>query len=68
MNPALTVKCPIILARRGSSLSDGFQREENHIAPQVVFEILSHSNRQSERKEQLDFYNRYGVEGLEIMG
>jgi Uma2 family endonuclease len=43
---------------RGSYLQ---WREEN-IAPQVVFEVLSPSNRKPEMDEKFDFYNRYGVE------
>jgi Uma2 family endonuclease len=38
------------------------QWEENHIAPQVVFEILSPSNRLTEMNKKQVFYNRYGVE------
>ncbi|MGD1702262.1 Uma2 family endonuclease [Dapis sp. BLCC M229] len=38
------------------------QWEENNIAPQVVFEILSPSNTQKEMSKKLLFYNRYGVE------
>jgi Uma2 family endonuclease len=36
-------------------------REEN-IAPQVVFEIWSRSNRPGDKAFKLDFYERYGVE------
>jgi Uma2 family endonuclease len=35
---------------------------ENHIVPQVVFEILSPGNRRSEMAKKLDFYDQYGVE------
>ena len=38
------------------------QWEENNIAPQVVFEILSPGNTQKEMSKKLLFYNRYGVE------
>jgi len=38
------------------------QWEENDIAPQVVFEILSPSNNQTEMNKKLLFYARYGVE------
>ncbi|WNZ22493.1 Uma2 family endonuclease [Leptolyngbya sp. NK1-12] len=38
------------------------QWEEGNIAPQVVFEILSPSNTQTEMNKKLVFYNRYGVE------
>ena len=38
------------------------QWKEEHIAPQVVFEILSPSNTQTEMNKKLLFYDRYGVE------
>jgi Uma2 family endonuclease len=38
------------------------QWKEDNIAPQVVFEILSPSNRLGEMMRKLDFYQRYGVE------
>ncbi|OIP78906.1 MAG: hypothetical protein AUK48_00665 [Oscillatoriales cyanobacterium CG2_30_44_21] len=44
--------------RRGSYM----QWVEDGIAPQVVFEILSPSNRASEMAKKLKFYDRYGVE------
>jgi Uma2 family endonuclease len=44
--------------RRGSYL----QWKEAGIAPQVVFEIWSPSNKQSEKEEKLAFYDCYGVE------
>jgi Uma2 family endonuclease len=44
--------------KRGSYL----QWQENHIAPQVVFEILSPSNSQTEMERKLIFYERHGVE------
>ncbi|MGA1409303.1 MAG: Uma2 family endonuclease [Prochlorotrichaceae cyanobacterium] len=37
------------------------QWEENNIAPQVVFEILSKSNTRQEMEDKLAFYDRYGV-------
>ncbi|MBD2092027.1 Uma2 family endonuclease [Microcoleus sp. FACHB-1515] len=43
---------------RGSYL----QWQEGNIPPQVVFEIRSPSNRQTELDEKLVFYDRYGVE------
>ena len=36
--------------------------QENNIAPQVVFEILSPGNTPKEMNRKLLFYNRYGVE------
>jgi Uma2 family endonuclease len=38
------------------------QWAENNVPPQVVFEILSPSNRRGEMAKKLQFYNRYGVE------
>ena len=38
------------------------QWQENNIAPQVVFEILSPGNRLAEIVNKLRFYERYGVE------
>jgi Uma2 family endonuclease len=38
------------------------QWQEGDIAPQVVFEILSPSNRMGEMSRKLEFYDRYGVE------
>ena len=38
------------------------QWEENNIAPQVVFEILSPGNRKAEMSRKLLFYDRFGVE------
>jgi Uma2 family endonuclease len=38
------------------------QWQEGDIAPQVVFEILSHSNTRKEMRSKLAFYERYGVE------
>ncbi|MFM7603191.1 MAG: Uma2 family endonuclease [Pseudanabaena sp.] len=38
------------------------QWEEDNIAPQVVFEILSPSNKAVEMAKKLLFYDRYGVE------
>lgn len=43
---------------RGSYL----QWKEEHIAPQVVFEILSPGNTYGEMVRKLEFYERYGVE------
>lgn len=38
------------------------QWQENQIAPQVVFEILSPGNTRTEMDKKLVFYSRYGVE------
>ncbi len=38
------------------------QWQENDVAPQVVFEVLSPGNRLKEMTKKLQFYDRYGVE------
>ncbi|MEM9218945.1 MAG: Uma2 family endonuclease [Cyanobacteria bacterium P01_F01_bin.150] len=38
------------------------QWQEDNIAPQVVFEILSPGNRKGKMQEKFDFYERYGVQ------
>jgi Uma2 family endonuclease len=38
------------------------QWQENHVAPQVVFEILSPGNTLTEMNKKFGFYDRYGVE------
>src|SRR6266481_6137492 len=38
------------------------QWEEDNIAPQVVFEILSPGNRAGEMERKFQFYERHGVE------
>lgn len=38
------------------------QWEENGVAPQVVFEIISHSNTHAEMTRKQGFYRKYGVE------
>lgn len=38
------------------------QWEEDNIAPQVVFEVLSPGNRLTEMMQKLEFYERFGVE------
>ncbi|MBW4579699.1 MAG: Uma2 family endonuclease [Tildeniella nuda ZEHNDER 1965/U140] len=38
------------------------QWQEGNIAPQVVFEVLSPGNTQTEMHQKLRFYDRYGVE------
>ncbi|HEY1064613.1 MAG TPA: Uma2 family endonuclease [Pirellulales bacterium] len=43
------------------------QAEENNIAPQVVFEILSPNNTALEMDYKLDFYNEYGAEEFYIL-
>ncbi|WP_204101819.1 MULTISPECIES: Uma2 family endonuclease, partial [Spirulina sp. CCY15215] len=36
--------------------------EEENIAPQVAFEILSKSNRKGEMEDKFKFYQRHGIE------
>ncbi len=38
------------------------QHKEDHIAPQVAFEVLSPGNTKAEMRRKLAFYERYGVE------
>ena len=59
------VTAPDVLVVFGRSKGDRGsykQWEENNIAPQVVFEILSPSNSKTEMEKKLIFYDRYGVE------
>ena len=60
-----TVTAPDIMVAFGTSKGDRGsykQWEENNIAPQVVFEILSPGNTNREMAQKLIFYDRYGVE------
>jgi Uma2 family endonuclease len=52
----------VIFGRPKSDRGSYQQWKEDHIAPQVVFEILSPSNTQTEMNKKLLFYDRYGVE------
>ena len=52
----------VIFGRPKGHRSYYLQWREENIAPQVVFEILSPSNRKAEMDEKFDFYNRYGIE------
>jgi hypothetical protein len=38
------------------------QWEEDNIAPQVVFEVMSPGNRAGKMRQKFEFYQRYGVE------
>lgn len=60
-----TCQAPDVMVAFGRSKGDRGsykQWEEGNIAPQVVFEILSPSNTQTEMNKKLVFYDRYGVE------
>ncbi|HEY9829675.1 MAG TPA: Uma2 family endonuclease [Stenomitos sp.] len=52
----------VVFGRPKSDRASYKQWEEDNIAPQVVFEILSPSNSQEEMEKKLLFYDRYGVE------
>jgi Uma2 family endonuclease len=52
----------VIFGRPRSDCGSYQQWKEEHIAPQVVFEILSPGNTQTEMNKKLLFYDRYGVE------
>jgi Uma2 family endonuclease len=52
----------VVFGRSKGDRSSYLQWEENNIAPQVVFEILSPGNTVKEMTKKLQFYNRYGVE------
>lgn len=52
----------VVLGRGKADRGSYKQWEEDNIAPQVVFEILSPSNKPHEMEQKLIFYERYGVE------
>lgn len=52
----------VVFARPKEDRGSYKQWEEENVAPQVVFEILSPSNTQNEMDKKLLFYERYGVE------
>jgi Uma2 family endonuclease len=52
----------VVLGRPKGDRGSYQQWNEEGIAPQVVFEILSPSNSQDEMDKKLLFYDRYGVE------
>ncbi len=52
----------VVFGRPRGHRGSYMQWKEEHIAPQVVFEILSPSNRPAEMMDKLDFYDTYGVE------
>ncbi len=51
----------VVLGRSKGDRGSYQQWNENNIAPQVVFEILSPGNSQNEMDRKLLFYDRYGV-------
>ncbi|NJO39834.1 MAG: Uma2 family endonuclease [Cyanobacteria bacterium CRU_2_1] len=52
----------VVLGRPQSDRGSYKQWEEDNIAPQVVFEILSPGNRLGTMARKLKFYKRYGIE------
>ena len=52
----------VILGRPKGDRGSYRQWEEENIAPQIVFEILSPGNRRAEMNRKLLFYDRFGVE------
>ena len=52
----------VVFGRPKGHRSSYRQWEEDGIAPQVVFEVLSPSNRPVEMLDKFDFYQEYGVE------
>jgi Uma2 family endonuclease len=51
----------VIFGRPPGYRGSYIQHEENHIAPQVAFEVLSPGNTQAEMRKKWGFYERYGV-------
>jgi len=52
----------VVFGRPPGHRGSYIQHEEDHIAPQVVFEVLSPGNTPAEMRKKLRFYERYGVE------
>jgi Uma2 family endonuclease len=52
----------VVMGRPKGDRGSYKQWEEDNIAPQVVFEILSPSNNRAEMSKKLLFFERYGVE------
>lgn len=52
----------VVIGRPKGHRGSYIQHEENDVAPQVVFEILSPDNRRKEMVKKLAFYERYGIE------
>ena len=51
----------VVFGRPKGDRRSYLQWKENNIAPQVVFEIQSHSDRPTKMAKKQAFYNRYGV-------
>ncbi|MCC3433130.1 MAG: Uma2 family endonuclease, partial [Microcoleus sp. PH2017_04_SCI_O_A] len=52
----------VIFGRPKGERPSYMQFLEDNIAPQVVFEIRSHNDRQTKMNKKLSFYQRHGVE------
>ena len=52
----------VIFGRAKGDRRSYLQWREDNIAPQVAFEIRSHSDSQTKMNKKLSFYNRYGVD------
>jgi Uma2 family endonuclease len=52
----------VVLGRPPGHRGSYIQHEEDHIAPQVVFEVLSPGNTPAEMRKKRGFYDRYEVE------
>lgn len=52
----------VVFGRPPGHRGSYIQHEEDHIAPQVVFEVLSPGNTVAEMTRKFRFYERYGVE------
>lgn len=52
----------VIFGRPKGDRRSYLQWREDNIAPQVAFEIRSHSDSQTKMNKKLSFYNRYGVD------
>ena len=57
----------VIFGRPKGHRGSYVQHREGGIAPQVVFEVLSPSNRAGEMQRKLEFYETYGVEEYYIL-
>ncbi|MGB3404302.1 MAG: Uma2 family endonuclease [Microcoleaceae cyanobacterium] len=52
----------VVFGRPKGDRRSYLQWQEDNITPQVVFEVLSHSNTQKEMAKKLEFYRKYDVE------
>ena len=52
----------VVFGRPPGHRGSYIQHQEDHIAPQVTFEVLSPGNTPAEMRKKLGFYQRYGVQ------